>query len=129
MLLLDTCSLLWLVATDDQLSRTAKEKIQNNHNGLYISAISFFEIGIKVNKKLLHLPLAPKEWFEQVLQLHDLIELPITGQIALLATTLPAVHRDPADRMIVATAMQHKLAIITPDHQIHSYPGVQCIWN
>lgn len=128
-MLLDTCSLLWLVAKDDHLTEISKDAIRNNQEGLYVSAISFFEIGVKVNKKLLQLPLEPKEWFENVLRLHHLTELPITSSIALLSTQLPEIHRDPADRMIIATAMQHNLTIITPDKHIHAYPSVKCLWN
>ncbi len=128
MILLDTCTLLWLVTQQDSLSKNALQEINENSNALFTSAISAFEIGVKVNKKLLELPLPPQEWFSKVLYLHGLIELPIDSEIALFAAQLPPIHKDPADRLIIATAHKHHLTILTPDQHISTYPQAKTTW-
>jgi hypothetical protein len=59
---------------------------------------------------------------------HGLQELPITGAIAATAVTLPPIHRDPADRFIIATALRHGLAVVTAAATIGKYPGIRVIW-
>src|SRR5262245_906729 len=99
MLLLDTCTLLWLVGEQKQLSVKAKDAIGSNAGKLFASSISAFEIGVKFQKKLLFLPKAPEEWFTQCMDLHGLTEIPVNHRIALQATQLPIHHKDPADRI------------------------------
>jgi PIN domain nuclease of toxin-antitoxin system len=128
LLLLDTCVLLWLVGQQQSLSVKAKEVIAKNSNAIFISAISAFEIGVKYNKGLLSLPMPVEQWFTQALELHGIVSLSVDCEIALKATLLPDLHRDPADRIIVATALTHQLNILTPDQHIKTYPQVKTIW-
>ena len=128
MLLLDTCALLWLVGDREKLSPTALERIKAQRGELFVSAISAFEIGVKHRKGKLVLPLEPGPWFEAALRFHGLRELPITGSIAASSTSLPALHADPCDRLIVATALLHGMTILTPDPLIAAYPGIQTAW-
>lgn len=128
MLLLDTCALLWLVGQQQSLSAAAKNAISKANGSIFISAISAFEIGVQQNKGLLMLPMPPENWFEQVIRLHGIDVLSIDYQTALHATQLPDLHRDPADRIIIATAIRHQLSIITPDKHIKSYPEAKIIW-
>lgn len=128
MILLDTCTLLWLVSAQNNLSKHACQVLTDNANALFISVISAFEIGTKLNKKLLQLPLPAEEWWSKSLYLHGLTELPIHGEIALYATQLPPIHKDPADRFIVATAYKHQLSILTPDSHISAYKEIKTIW-
>ena len=128
MILLDTCTLLWLTAKQDQLTTNARNAIGSHANSLFISAISAFEIATKVNKNLLELPLPPQEWLNQAIHLHGLTELPIDSEIALYSTQLPAIHKDPADRIIIATAHKYHLYILTPDQHISAYPQTKIIW-
>lgn len=67
MLLLDTCTLLWLVAKQKELSAIARQAICDNKENLFISAILVFELGIKVNKKLLKFPLPLTEWLQSAI--------------------------------------------------------------
>jgi PIN domain nuclease of toxin-antitoxin system len=129
MLLLDTCSLLWLVSQQESLSIQAKNAIQKQAGSIFISAVSAFEIGIKCIKKQLILPMSADLWFQQVLELHGIEVLSIDYKIALRSTQLPELHRDPADRMIIATALTHHLSIVTPDSHIKRYPDVITIWD
>jgi|SRR6185295_1900555 len=128
MLLLDTCALLWLVGDQGRLSRAARDRIQAKRGDLFVSAISAFEVGVKYQKGKLELPVEPGAWFESALRLHGVRELPINGSIAASSTTLPALHSDPCDRLIVATAMLHGMTILTPDPLISAYPGVETAW-
>ncbi len=128
MVLIDTCALLWLVQDYRQLPKSAQKTLQKNEGAVFVSAISAFEIGIKHAKKKLKLPLKPEQWFQEALEFHGLTELPLTGKIMLLSTGLPSHHNDPADRMIVATALFHKMPILTPDTEIARYKNVKVIW-
>ena len=125
MLLLDTCTLLWLVIQQDSLSEKARQEIRKAADSLFISAISAFEIGVKVNKKSLAFPMPAQEWFNHACHLHGLIELSIDSEIALYATQLPPIHKDPCDRLIIATAHKHHLTILTPDAHISAYSQVK----
>jgi PIN domain nuclease of toxin-antitoxin system len=127
MLLLDTCTLLWLVADQKKLSVKATRLI-STAKSIFVSSISAFEIGIKHEKKLLLLPKPPMEWFESVLTLHGLTEIPVNGRIALQATQLPPIHRDPADRILLATALEHHLSILSPDSLFKGYSNIETIW-
>lgn len=128
MILIDTCVLLWLVIDQKQLSEAAEEKIRANTNKICVSAISAFEIGLKAQKKLLKLPLPANKWFEKAVVLHGIEVVPITSEIAMLSTQLPNHHRDPADRMIIATAMINNYTILTPDEHIQRYPKIKVVW-
>ena len=127
MVLLDTCTLLWLIAYQENLSANAKKAISNSEQ-VFVSAISNFELGLKIKKNIIEIAQPLQQWWQKALQLHGLQELPITSIIAGLSTELPDLHRDPADRFIIATAMQNSLTILTPDSHIHAYPNVKVVW-
>ena len=128
MILLDTCALLWLAAYDDHLSATARESIRASAGGLFVSAISALEIGIKVRKGKLRLPQRADRWFPQALAAHGVTELPVTSAIALASAALPKLHDDPADRIIVATALAQGLLVLTPDAKLRAYPKLRSAW-
>lgn len=127
MILLDTCTLLWLVGAQDRLSSKAVTILRNGAGMIFVSAISAFEIGVKAKKGLLLLPLPITEWFPLALTSHGLTEIPVTSKVLIRALALPDLHNDPADRIIIATALENHLALLTPDKQIHAYP-VPDIW-
>jgi len=127
-ILLDTCSMLWLAAAQDQLSARARELLRQEGVLLFVSAISAFEIGIKHRKNALTLPLEPEAWYQRALDFHGLHEIPVTGSIACRSTQLPEHHKDPCDRIIVATAQIQELTVLTPDPLIHEYTEVQTDW-
>jgi len=127
-IVLDTCALLWLEAEGDHLSENAKAAITQSGGKRYVSAASAFEMALKHAAGKLELPLAPDECYRRLLELHAVRELPITGEIASLAGTLPLIHRDPCDRFIIATALEHKMSIVTADRIMPRYQGVNVIW-
>jgi PIN domain nuclease of toxin-antitoxin system len=136
MLLLDTCTLLWLVSDRGQLSPAAASAIDQARE-VFVSSVSAFEIGTKYRQGKLPLALAPRDWWAAASARLELTELPITAQVAFASTSLPTQlvvegrtvdHRDPGDRFIVATASLHGLAIVTPDAKIAAYPGASVCW-
>jgi len=128
MLLLDTCTLLWLVADTTRFTETGRDLIIRQERQTFVSAITAFEIAIKHHKKKLRLPQPPDEWFSKVVDRHGLSVIPIDASIAIASALLPAIHNDPCDRIIIATAQKHRLKILTPDPQIRQYKGVEVVW-
>ncbi|MFP4563829.1 MAG: type II toxin-antitoxin system VapC family toxin [Spirochaetia bacterium] len=119
-MLLDTCALLWLAAGEDRLSQTVVEKIEASIS-VAVSAISAFEVAIKTVKDKLTLPLPAPEWWSRVIEHHHLSVLQVTDEIFLKAALLPQMHSDPADRIIIATALIHDLTIVTADTVFERY--------
>lgn len=128
MLLLDTCTLLWLAADQAKLSRQATTLIVEHGDALFVSAISAFEIGVKHRRGGLVLPMPVSSWIHAVLDFHAVVEIPVDCRIAAASTELPPLHNDPCDRMIVATARVHNLTIVTPDPLITQYPDARVAW-
>jgi len=127
-MLLDTCVLLWLAADNSAISARATELMRNTPEGLFVSAISAFEVGQKAAAGKLSLLRPVDAWFAAMLQQHGLHEIPISGMIAVRATLLPAIHRDPFDRLLIATAQEHRFKLLTPDLTIAKYPKLQTLW-
>lgn len=119
-LMLDTCGLIWLVNGEGRLSMQTLDGIQKA-DIVYVSAASALEIGCKAVLGKLELPLPADEWYARALDIHDLVEIPVSGDIALLSATLPLYHRDPADRIIIATAIQKNTPVVTHDSRFEQY--------
>ena len=128
MILLDTCTLLWLVIEPAKLSLKAKTLLADPATIVWLSSISAFEIGQKHAKGKLELSLPPEPWLRSALKSHQLrlLELDLTS--ALAAAALPPHHNDPFDRLLIATAQHHQLTLLTPDPRIHLYPDVKLAW-
>jgi len=127
-ILLDTCALLWLAIKPAALSETARHTLAANAGALFVSTISAFEIGQKTARGKLRLNLPPEKWFPRALELHGLRESAFHSQIGLAAAALADLHRDPFDRLLVATAQVQNLTLLTPDPLIRQYPGVRALW-
>ncbi len=125
-MLLDTCALLWLTEGGENLSREARKRI-DNAAGLHISAITGFEIGLKCRSGKLELPALPAEWLKVVLDHHDIKTVPLDLYLCVAATELPTIHRDPCDRLIIATAKMNGWSIVTADTRFSMY-DVEVIW-
>ncbi len=127
-ILLDTCTLLWLVSAPAHLSESARRAISAGAGSVFVSAISAWEIGIKSGSGKLLLPQPAPTWFAGVLQHHGLEEVPVNGSTAIASTLLPRLHNDPADRLIIATALEMDLTLVTPDKHIAQYPMARVLW-
>ena len=128
MILLDTCTLLWLAADQTKLSARAKELIGANAGELLVSAITGFEIALKHKKGKLTLPMKPVRWIESALDFHGVEEIPVSWRMAARSTELPLPHADPCDRIILATAEAHDLTVLTPDPLMRAWKGVRVEW-
>ena len=124
-MILDTCALLWLAQGRGELSEVALQRI-DAAPVVYVSAISGFEIGIKVQKGKLELPARPADWFAAVLAHHNLAVLPLDLEVCIRSTELPAFHADPCDRMIIAAAQVHHMPVVTTDPIFAQY-GIEII--
>ena len=124
--LLDTCTFLWL-AGGGSLSDAAAAAIRNPSHEVYLSAVSAWEIVTKYGNGRLPLPEPPDRLIQTERRLRGLTALPFDEESALQGLKLPALHRDPFDRMLIAQAIAHGLAIVTPDQSIAQYP-VRTIW-
>lgn len=122
--LLDTCA--WLDAfIAPQLLRKEVRVLINQQSRLSLADITLLEVARKAETGGLILDAPLERWFEIALPARRIRVLPITPQIAVESARLPQpFHKDPADRLIVATARVHDLTIITSDDKILDYPHV-----
>lgn len=125
MMLLDTCALLWLAHDQSKISPDTLAKIESTAT-VYISAISGFEIGLKCRSGKLTLPMSPADWINGVVDHHDLTILALDLEVCLIATELPAIHKDPCDRFIIATALAKGMPVVTADKRFTEY-GVEIL--
>ena len=125
--LLDTCTLIWLCTEPERLSATAMEAIDASDSVLLCSDVSALEIVLKWNAGKMILPDPPRHWVEQQIAAWGLDCLSLRRPDIYRASELPAHHRDPFDRLLVAAALGATATILTPDKAIHAYP-VSCRW-
>lgn len=128
MLLLDTHALVWLASDQKNLSDRGKEAIRRAAGRVFVSAISSLEIALLAKRNRLELPLPPDQYFAETLRHHGIVEIPVDSSVALSAAALPDIHNDPFDRLLAATAIVHRLALLTKDTVLPRYPGLNVIW-
>jgi len=126
-LLLDTHVFLWWVTADPRLSRRARTLIADAANTLYLSAASGWEMAIKAGLGRLQMADELERLVPEQMALNGIEGLPVVLAHALRVHALPAHHRDPFDRLLVAQAELEDLAIVTGDPQIAEY-GVRTVW-
>lgn len=126
-LLLDTSTFLWLTGVPEKLSMQAADACQSPTNTLFLSPISTWEIELKYRKGKLHLAQEPRLFIPTQRTAHHIAELPFDEAAALEYSTLPNIHKDPFDRMLICQALAHGLTIITSDKAMRAYP-VATIW-
>lgn len=123
MLLLDTQALVWSRFGDTRLGREAREQIEMAvHTGnTAVSAITFWEIGMLVQRGRITLLEDLAAWLSLLLR-DGLVELPVDGALGVRAGSLADIGGDPADRIIVATAMNGH-TLVTSDRALPAWPG------
>ena len=123
-IVLDTHALLWMDRNDPMLGPQTRELIENNWRSdvVAVSAISFWETALLADRGRVVVPVPAEAWRLDLLQA-GLREIPVDGRIALLATRLERLHRDPADRFIVATSLQLGATLVTADSEILGWAG------
>ena len=125
MILLDTCALLWLVQGSPRISEAVRKRI-NSEPVIAVAAISALEIGLKARSGKLRLPMPAAEWWHAVCEHHSLNVVAADPSTLIRSTELPPVHKDPVDRVIVATALNAGVPVVTADEHFASY-GVEVI--
>lgn len=126
MVVLDTCTLLWWTLAPDKLSSEAARKI-DSCDDVYISSISIWEIGIKIKRGKLVIPISLNRYIDCLKETGNLTIIPVDELIWLKNIDLDWDRRDPADRTIVATAILRDLPLITADTAIIDYYD-KAIW-
>lgn len=129
MIVLDTHALLWWALDPGRLSPAAAERLSEmEQRGGFASAISIWELGIKIQRGKLDIGISIEE-FARRIERGAIVELlPVDTPIWLRSLDLAWDHRDPADRVIVATAISRGLPLLSADDAIRRFPGVACVW-
>ena len=124
MIVLDTHALLWMDRNDQTLGPQTRDLIENTWRSdvVAVSAISFWETALLADRGRIVLPVPAEAWRLDLLQA-GLREIAVDGRVALLATRLEGLHRDPADRFIVATSLQLGATLVTADRQLLGWDG------
>ena len=122
--LMDTHVLVWLTGRDQRLGYEARGlvDIAADTDRVLISAFSFWEVEMLIQRGRLQMSQSAAGWRQRVLDL-GVREIPLSGDIAILATELEDFPRDAADRIIAATAMMPAATLITSDPKILAWQG------
>ena len=114
----------WILGGEAALTPAIVDAMQKE-NRLAISAISCFEVSLLASRGRLELPLPVDEWLMEALGKSGVESLPVTCEIANRAMALPEIHRDPADRIIIATALLHEAKLASMDSVFPGYQELQ----
>jgi len=125
-LILDTHTAIWFTLNDPQLSLAAKTAIETEPDKVYISPASYWEIAIKIQKGNYQLQVPFQTFWEKAIA-EGLTLLPIGIAHADRLITLPAIHRDPFDRMIVTQELVEGLTLVSCDAILDRY-NIPRIW-
>ena len=120
-LLLDTHIFLWFIAADSRLPILFRDVIREPNNEIFLSVASLWEIIIKYNLGKLPLPQSPEVYIPQERRKHQIKSLPISESSLKNLVSLPNLHRDPFDRLLISQALCRNLTIITVDTDIMKY--------
>jgi PIN domain nuclease of toxin-antitoxin system len=130
LILLDTHVVVWLAGEEYRISNKAKtvlNEARQTEQGLAISGFTLYELSTLYRKKQFTLAISPESFLSEVER--RFVVLPITSRICLGALSLPAGYpKDPADRIIGATAIVEGLTLVTADAQIRNSRVVPTIW-
>jgi PIN domain nuclease of toxin-antitoxin system len=131
MIVLDTHAWIWWAGNPAFLSTTAQHIIDEAvmERNIYISSISAWEVAMLVSRGRLELTMSAADWVAASEALPFLEFVPVSNSIALKSVELPgALHNDPADRIIIATAVSLGAVLVTKDEKIRNYPHVKTAW-
>ncbi len=121
-LLLDTHLLLWIVSDSPRLPAAAREAVEDSRAEVLFSVASIWEVAIKIRLRQ-----ADMRWEATVLRRglleNGFGEVPITGEHTLGIATLPSIHKDPFDRILLAQAMADGILLLTSDPLLARYPA------
>ena len=121
-ILLDTHLILWAAGCPDELPDEARRMIEDESNELFFSVVSIWEIAIKASLQKMNFQIDVRLLRRNLLD-NGYIELPIQSVHAVFIQSLPAIHQDPFDRMLVAQATEEGILLLTSDVIVAQYPG------
>jgi PIN domain nuclease of toxin-antitoxin system len=130
-IVLDTHALVWWAVGDRRLSPRARRAIRSaaEAGSVFISAISVMEIATAVRRGRLVLSVAFEQWLADLRALPELQIEPVTAEIAALAGSFDgAMHGDPADRIIAATARVLGAKLVSADERLRGLPDIATVW-
>ena len=131
MILLDTHVLIWYLSGSEEMSQTASNVVSASFRsrGVGIAAMTLWETAMLADRGRVVFDRDVRQWLEDLSGLPNFKTLPISSAIATLSTRLPGeFHKDPADRLIVATAIDRGVPLVTRDRRIRDYAHVDTIW-
>jgi PIN domain nuclease of toxin-antitoxin system len=127
MLLPDTHTIIWLVASPEKIPAKTLALLSDPSQTVFFSPIVSWEIGIKARLGKLKLKVTINEIVRLCLQQYRFETLPISVDHTLVAEKLPEIHKDPFDRLLIAQAASEKLRLVTDDEIIRKY-RVSILW-
>ena len=123
-LLLDTCAAIW-ISEEQPLASEALTAIDRSHRSgefIYVSPITAWEIGLLVSRGKLTSPMSPQRWFERLLEAPGVRLADMSSDVLIASSFLPgAPPRDPADRILAATAREYGYRLMTRDTPLLTY--------
>ena len=120
-LLLDTHAFLWFINGDVRLPLHMVNGIRDVNNDVYLSPVTTWELSIKYATGKLSLPQAPGIYVPLKRQLYQIASLPIDEVSATHLDSLPPIHNDPFDRMLICQALAHGMTLVTVDAHVRAY--------
>ena len=120
--LLDTHLLLWAASEPSRLSLATIALLEDSESELLFSAASLWEVAIKIARRRADFDLDPRVLRRNLLD-HAYEELPIRGDHVVAVSDLPAIHKDPFDRILIAQAVVEGIVLLTTDSAVARYPG------
>lgn len=121
-LLLDTHVFLWYISGDSKLPASTRDAIRDRGNAAYLSVVSVWEAIVKHRLGKLPLPEPAEQYQPAQRERHEISSLQLDEPSVAQLRSLPSLHRDPFDRMLVCQALQHGLVIATADDAVRAYP-------
>jgi PIN domain nuclease of toxin-antitoxin system len=121
-LLLDTHLLLWAADLTGKLPAAARQLLEDSGNTLFFSPISLLEIAIKAAQGRSNFQVEPRSLHRGLIG-NGYVELPVTSEHTLKVLSLPPIHKDPFDRLLIAQAMVEGFLLVTSDRAVSVYPG------
>lgn len=125
--LLDTHVFLWWISDDPRLSPGARAVLVDGDSDVHFSVASAWEIAIKVRLGRIKLPKGLEAFLSKQIEMNSFTVLPVQLRHALRVAALPAHHKDPFDRLLVAQAQAEKLVLVSADPAIARY-AVEVVW-
>ena len=122
MIVLDSHIWFWWINLEHHRLSSAQLAAIENASRVGVSPVSCFELALAYRRGRLELPMPARRWFDLALTGSDIELLPLTPAISARAVELPEVHRDPFDRIIIATALELDASLISLDGYFADYP-------